>query len=965
MPKSDLLNRLEHATGKEKIGILNQLAGLFWDLPPNERIAFAEQAVDLSEEFHDPGSKAESYNYLGIAYNNLGDIQTSIRYFLNALQITEQIDDKNGMANSYRNLGQANFYLDNFDEALGFFQEALKLQEEIGNEQDISQALVLVGNVKAKTAAYDEAQEYYFKALTIKKGINDRHGISQIYNNLGNIYLDTGHDDRALEYRLEALQIDRELGDKWEIANSTYNIAEQYLKNKEPEEAYPYLLESRELAEDLDNKGLIRDNLHNLSVYYELSGDYQKALRYQREYSELTKSLFSEELSEKVAEMQTKYETERLEETVTERTQELQQKIRQLEETARSLRQSQQRLDLAVTGTGLGLWTWDIQDDRFKYTPQWAKMLGYSLGEIEPEFSSYRNLIHSDDEHEMMGHLNAHLEGRTPIFEAQFRMHTKSGEWKWILSTGRVFDRDTGGKPLRMTGLHRDITERVRMEEERELLLAQIRGQAKQMQQTIDTVPEGVFLLDAKGQIILANPVAEGDLAVLADAKVGEIITHLGGRPLAELLTSPPTKGLWHEIEANGRIFEVIARPIENGPEPENWVLIIREVTQEREIRRRIQQQERLTAVGQLAAGIAHDFNNIMAIIVFYTQMGLSTPNIPTQLRDRLQIVDQQAKRATDLIRQILDFSRRAVLERRPMDLTPFLKEIVKLLERTVPESIKIEFTYGRDEYKVNADPTRVQQAIMNLVVNARDAMLPEGGGELHIELDRLQVARHQEPPLPEMEAGEWVRIAVTDTGSGIPPEVLPHIFEPFYTTKELGKGTGLGLAQVYGIVKQHEGHVDVTTEVGTGTTFTLYLPALPAHQPEAPAIETRAVVQGQGETILVVEDNADLRKALAGSVASLNYRVLAAADGREALEILEQHAGEVSLVLSDLVMPEMGGQALFHAMRQRGLTQPVVMLSGHPMEKEMESLRAAFSLAGGGTEGWRSQLMDSRHSIA
>ena len=545
---------------------------------------------------------------------------------------------------------------------------------------------------------------------------------------------------------------------------------------------------------------------------------------------------------------------------------------------------------------------------------------------------------------------------------------TRDGEERIVAWHNSIL-RDASGNIFGVLSSGVDVTERKRAEEERERLLAQIRAQATQIQHTIDTVPEGVLLLDAKGHVILANPVAEDDLAILTDARVGDILrpgseealTQLGDRPLAELLTSPPTKGLWHEVKADGQTFEVIASPMGpalrqtvdgrllngNAPEPENWVLVIRDVTQERESERRIQQHERLAAVGQLAAGIAHDFNNIMAVIVLYTQMGLRLPDIPAQLRDRLQTVDQQAKRATELIQQILDFSRRAVLERRPMDLTPFLKEIVKLLERTVPESITLGFTYGRDEYTVNADPTRMQQAIMNLVVNARDAMLPKGGGELAIELDRIQVARHQEPPLPEMEAGGWVRIAVTDTGGGIPPDVLPHIFEPFFTTKDGGKGTGLGLAQVHGIVGQHEGHIDVSTEAGTGTTFTIHLPALLADRQAVVERETTTHVRGQGETVLVVEDNADLRKALVATLEELNYRVLVAADGREALNLLGQDGTEIALVLSDLVMPAMGGAPLFHAMRQRGLTQPVVMLSGHPMEKELESLREQ------GLAGW------------
>jgi len=497
-------------------------------------------------------------------------------------------------------------------------------------------------------------------------------------------------------------------------------------------------------------------------------------------------------------------------------------------------------------------------------------------------------------------------------------------------------------------GIMRDITERKRAEEERVRLTKKIQEQARQVEQVLATVPEGVLLLDAEGRVIQANPRAEGDLAVLANAKVGDRLTHLGDRSLAELLTSPPTKGLWHEVKTGNRTFEVIARPMSRNVEATYWVLVINDVTREREIQAELQQQERLAAVGQLAAGIAHDFNNILAIIILYTYMGLQIPDIPAKLRERLQTISQQAHRAADLIQQILDFSRRSVLERRPMDLTPFLKEMIKMLERTIPEDIELKFTYGTDEYIVNADLTRVQQAIMNLVVNARDAM-PKGG-KLHIALSRISetdeircVTCGTDPLIGK----EWIRIAVTDTGDGIPPDVLPHIFEPFFTTKAVGKGTGLGLAQVYGIVKQHGGHLDVTTKAGEGTTFAIYLPAFREHRPGSDVVETETFIQGRGELILVVEDDATLREALVDTLALLNYRAIEAANGHEALAILAERAEEINLVLSDLVMPGMGGQALFRAMRQRDLTLPVVMLSGHAKENELKRLQAQ------GLAGW------------
>lgn len=369
--------------------------------------------------------------------------------------------------------------------------------------------------------------------------------------------------------------------------------------------------------------------------------------------------------------------------------------------------------------------------------------------------------------------------------------------------------------------------------------------------------------------------------------------------------------------------------------------MVVRDVTQQREAERYVRQQDKLAAVGQLAAGIAHDFNNIMATVVLYAQMSARDEGLPAKVRERMKTVNQQAQHATKLIRQILDFSRRTVLERRPLDLLPLLKEQVQLLERILPENIQVKLDYGRDEYTVRADLTGMQQMIMNLAVNARDAM-PEGG-ELCLELRRMRVESRHEAPLPEMDTGEWVYVIVSDTGSGISADSLPYIFDPFFTTKALGEGTGLGLAQVHGIVGSHEGAIDVESHVGEGTTFTIYLPALPVH-PLDPTIsvleEAQALPKGDGETILVVEDDVAVRGALVESLKLLDYRVREAANGHEALQVLDKCSTEISLILSDVVMPGMGGKALLYTLRERGLTVPVVMLTGHSVQGEMEELR-------------------------
>lgn len=464
-------------------------------------------------------------------------------------------------------------------------------------------------------------------------------------------------------------------------------------------------------------------------------------------------------------------------------------------------------------------------------------------------------------------------------------------------------------------------------------LLEKTHEQAQQVEQLVHTVPEGVVLLDAKGKIILANPAAKAALAMLSNVKPGDTLVHLGGRPRNEFLTSPPF-GLWHEVEKDNRIFEIYTKPTEVGPVTSSWVLVIRDVTDEREIRKRTQQQERLAAIGQLAAGIAHDFNNIMAVILLYSQISLRSQEITSSLRERLQTIELQSKRATELIQQIMDFSRSAVLDKRAVDLAPFMKEFVKLLKRTLPENIQIILDVDTDEYPILADPTRIQQAVMNLAFNARDAM-PDGG-KLYFRIEKVNFLQRSKLPFQDMEKGEWIKVDIIDTGSGIPEEHITHVFEPFYTTKKPGLGTGLGLAQVYGIVSQHAGFIDVESSPANGTIFTIYFPILVNAEKQQNNIdEQRKWPVGHGETILVIEDDPVTRQALAEGLEALKYKVIEAQNGNDALTILQAREQEVSLIVSDVVMPEMGGKALLNALYEQNIVTKTILMTGHPLSEE------------------------------
>jgi signal transduction histidine kinase/ActR/RegA family two-component response regulator len=453
--------------------------------------------------------------------------------------------------------------------------------------------------------------------------------------------------------------------------------------------------------------------------------------------------------------------------------------------------------------------------------------------------------------------------------------------------------------------------------------------QSQQLEEIINAVPVGVAVLDTTLHVQLANAAAVKHLANMGYEQEMGRLTHLGDQPLIELLP-PATKAGRHEVQAEQHTYEVQISPIGSVWNSQRWVLVIDDVTEERDVQVRAQTQDRLAAIGQLAAGIAHDFNNLLAVVVLHAEMGLLQGELPDRVREILQTILTQAVRAGDLVQQVLDFSRRAVLERRPLRLGPFVSEQAKLLARTLPESITVSFEDEDVDYTVNADPTRLQQVIVNLALNARDAMTD--GGKLIFALESIEVGADQDGPLPELRPGTWVRLCVRDTGHGIPQHVLPHIFEPFYTTKA-PLGTGLGLAQVHGIVKQHEGEVDVISEEGVGTTFALYLPAVESIALEPLSEMEEALPLGHGETVLVVEDDAAVRMALVASLEQLEYLPLEARNGREALAILQAGHQEIALVLSDLIMPEMGGLALQQALRQQAITVPIVFLSGHPMD--------------------------------
>jgi len=468
-------------------------------------------------------------------------------------------------------------------------------------------------------------------------------------------------------------------------------------------------------------------------------------------------------------------------------------------------------------------------------------------------------------------------------------------------------------------------------------LAAMLAAEQKRLESLVEHLPVGVLLLDHESRLLLANPIGRGILDLLGGGGLSSTLEFLGPVQISDLIERH-AEMLPVEIPLDTsprRIFEAQARPV--GVEKDRWVVTLREVTQERENQERIQMQERLATVGQLAAGIAHDFNNIMAAILVYADLLTDDPHMPAISRERLGIIKQQVERAASLIRQILDFSRRSIMEASVLDLLPFIKELDKMLRRVMPETIALELSYRPGSYLVHADPTRLQQALMNLALNSRDAMA--NGGVLRFELGSVHLAPGEKTPIADMPPGEWVRLVVEDNGEGILPENMAHIFEPFFTTKPVGQGTGLGLAQVYGIIKQHNGYLDVESQTGKGTRVRIFLPAYAEEHSAPDRIDSSTSFDGFGKSVLVVEDDGATREALNALLEAYNYRVFTARNGVDALELMQTSSQPVDLVISDVVMPKMGGIPLYRIVRENWPEVKVLFITGHPLEEESQAI--------------------------
>lgn len=477
------------------------------------------------------------------------------------------------------------------------------------------------------------------------------------------------------------------------------------------------------------------------------------------------------------------------------------------------VRNSEERLQLALEGANQGLWDWSLETDQIHYDERFYTMLGYRNGEIAMDMDLWRNLAHPDDLERAQSELRACLRGNGENWSIKYRLRAKDGHYRWIMNHGKVVEHDSNGKPVRATGTHVDITDNIEARNERRRLEAQL-AQARKME-----------------------------------------------------------------------------------------------------------------AIGTLAGGIAHDFNNILTAILGFSELAVTQLEEGSRARASIEKVQNAGGRARDLVKNILSFTRKSTQQRTPIRIQQLLRDVIGLMRASLPSIIEIRLGVDEECGQILGDQNQIHQILMNLCTNAAHAM-EESGGVLHITINSKELRKNDFPGEEQIAPGSFVHICVEDNGPGIDPEIIDRIFDPYFTTKEVGKGSGMGLAIVKGIVRHHDGLIKVDSALGVGTLFHLYFPEV--HEDAGEHSVEVALPQGGKEKLLIVDDEEMIIDLLKMLFTQLGYDVVATGDSLQALEMFTSNPQDFDLVITDQTMPKLTGEELAtHILQIKG-DIPIVLCTGY-----------------------------------
>lgn len=610
-----------------------------------------------------------------------------------------------------------------------------------------------------------------------------------------------------------------------------------------------------------------------------------------------------------------------------------------------ALAESQTRLGLALGAGRVSTWNWDLIANRIDYDEGVQRLMGRSRLElVQGGMEFFKSIVHPDDRTQLETAISAAMTSGTEAL-AEYRVVLPDGGYVWISSRGAI-ERDAAGVAVRVTGASVDVTESRRMQEA-------LRESENRFREVVESIDEVFWISDVeKNNILYVSPAYE----------------KIWGRPCRELYGSGRSWLTWVHTDDRERVLQAALRKQPKGAYDETYRIVrpdgsirwvrdlafpvrdtagallrivgcARDITEQMNLEEQFLRAQRLEAIGALASGVAHDLNNILA------PMFMIGPLLREKLADQadadmLNIVETSAQRGANVVRQLLTFGRGIAGERGPVQVRHLVKEMTAIMHETFPREIGIVHQIPTDLWPVVGDATQLHQVLMNLCVNARDAMAE--GGRLSIDAKNVELGASAVEAYPGVKPGRFVIVTVSDTGHGISEANKAKIFEPFFTTKEIGKGTGLGLSTVLGIVKSHGGFVTLESQVGRGTKFHVHVPSVESSA-EFPLASARPSenAPGHGELVLIVDDEVNVRQAMQRILEHNGYSVLTAANGREGLGLYLLQREKVKVVVTDLMMPEMNGVALVRAIRDLDSTVPILAATGLIQGERKDELAA------------------------
>ena len=619
------------------------------------------------------------------------------------------------------------------------------------------------------------------------------------------------------------------------------------------------------------------------------------------------------------------------------------------------LANNQARLELVLEGSEVGMYEWDILTGAHHVDERWAGMLGYRASDIAPDIEAWRALVHPDDLREIDRQLGALLSGEADRYSSETRLRARDGSWVWVLDRGAITVRDETGRALVGAGIHLDITDRKRAE-------AALAESEARLRVLVDNSPIGIFTADRQGHVTFFNRSVHRMLGSDEQDDLNRLWARLIQKEeRAEVLArwrsylAEPDGEFDDEYRmhrTDGTSFTVHMRiaPVRAGSDIRGFVGIAEDVTAQRSLeleqermRRQMQQAQKMESIGQLTGGVAHDFNNILCSVLGFAALAQRRLDemADRRINDYLQAITSAGERGRDLVAKMLAFSRSDVADA-PCALEPcaVVRDALNMLAAVIPSSINLDEDLDEAAPPIMADPVELHQALVNLVVNARDAINEHG--RIRVMLRTCRGTREECDACHRPIEGEFVELVVSDNGSGIDPAHIARVFEPFFTTKQVGSGTGLGLAVVHGVTHRAGGHVCITSRAGDGTAVRMLFPRATEDVARATPAKAAAlpVPSLNGVRVLVADDEPLIRRLLSELLMQAGAQVTTAVDGNAAQRLLQETPAACDVLVTDQTMPGMTGTALIEKARELRPDLAAVLLSGFGESSDIARLQ-------------------------